>query len=461
MNREHEGTLAALLHGALKSVTITQSRAGGLHPRDYRRMVQRYRAVYDPTLRLHTFTFDIEIEDAKVKQPILNLLRTELAKFLREDRVYAATYAIHGGLGSGSSTEDILKSLLKAAIVNGPQAAAKAFYDESASGYLPYREYFLLSGIKVEKEVQVCDGISLVPLPNSTQHLPGFLSDLFRVDSSDFLSKTLLTVDMSVSPLLHRPEQDYTIQSGPDRHFNIAVRSADHPDFDLGKFFLALTLVGENPVFTAIRWTYLSDDSIFDLRISPGSGYSHDTRRASTTVFSEAQVREAVNLFGKITALPQGVYKRLQIPIDRWVKSKTHQGYVDRMIDLGIALESFYLCGIRDELSFRLRLRAALYLGDGIQQRTQLKKEVRQIYDIRSEAVHEGTVPEQVRVEGQTVRMSEFLERSQELFKRSLLKVIENGRLPDWDSIELGGEEETGDNTGEPDESQAVGSDRD
>ena len=248
---------------------------------------------------------------------------------------------------------------------------------------------------------------------------------------------------MSVSPLLHGPEQEYTIQSGPDRHFNIAVRSADAPDFDLGKFFLALTLVGEHPVFTAIRWTYLSDDHIFDLRTSPGSGYSLDKKSASTTEFSEAKVRQALALYGKIAALPENVSKQLQIPIDRWMKSKTHQGYVDKMIDLGLAMESFYLRGIRNELTFRFRLRASLYLEDGIEQRRRLMKDFRQIYDIRSKAVHEGTVPKQVRVEGQDVRMSEFLERAQELFKRSLLKVIKNGRLPDWDSIELGAVEET------------------
>ena len=460
MNREHERTLAALLGEALNSVTIAQ-RSGRIHPRDYTRMVQRYRAAYDVNLRFHTFLYDIEIGDANFKEAILNLLRDELKQFIYEDKTYAATYAIFGGMGSGSSIEDILKTLLKAAIVNGPKAAAKAFYDEIASGYLPYREYFLLSGIKVEKEVQVCDGISLVPLPSSTQHLPSFLSDLFRVDSRDFLSKTVLRVDMSVSPVLHRPEQDYTLQSGPDKHFNIAVRSADVPNFDLGKFFLALTLVGEHPVFSTIRWTYLSDEHIFDLRIGPGSGHSYDTRSASTTVFSEAQVREALDLYRKIISLPQKVHKQLQIPIDRWIKSKTHEGYVDKMIDLGIAFESFYLRGIRDELSFRFRLRASLYLEDGMEERRLLKKDFRQIYDIRSEAVHEGSVPKQVKVEGQDVQMREFFERSQELFKRSLLKVIENGQLPDWDTIELGGGDETDDDSGEPDESQAMGNDRD
>ena len=450
MDRECEALLEALLREALESVTITQSGAGNLAPNQYRLMVLRYRAVYSPGLLLQTFKIDTQVGNATVKETILSVLREELAQFLREDKTFVATYVIFGGRSSGSSIEDILKNLLKAAIVNGPKAAAKAFYDEVASGYLPYREFFLLSGIKVEKEVQVCDGISLVPLPNSTQHLPGFLSDLFSIDLSDFLSKTLLALDMSVSPLLHRPEQSYTFESSPHRHFNIAARSADNPDFDLGKFFLALTLIGEHPIFTTIRWTYLSDDRIFDLRLGPGSGFSQDTRSAFTTEFSEAQVRQALDLYGKITALPVKVYKQLQIPIDRWMKSKTHQGYVDKMIDLGIALESFYLRGIRDELSFRLRLRAALYLGDGIEQRIQLKKDFRQIYEIRSRAVHEGTAPEQVKVEGQDIRMGQFTERSQKLFKRSLLKVIENGRLPDWDNIELGGGEEADGHSSEP-----------
>ena len=419
-------------------------------------MVQRCRAVYDPNLRLHTFTCTIQTEDAIVKGHILHLLRRVLEQFLFEDRTYSATYAIFGGMGSGSSIEDILKSLLKAAIVVGPQGAAKAFYDEINSDNLLYQEYFILTGIRIEKEVQVCDGISLVPLPNSTQHLPSFLSHLFGLDSKHLLSKTILRMNMSVSPLLHRPEQNYTFQSLPDKHFNIAVHSADAPDFNLGKFLLALTLVGEHPVFSKISWTHLSDGPIFDLRIGPASGYSHDTRSSSSGVISEAQIREALDLYGKITALPQGVHKQLQIPIDRWMKSKSHQGYVDKMIDLGIAFESFYLRGIRNELSFRFRLRASLYLEDGMEKRRLLKKEFRQIYNIRSEAVHEGTVPEQVIVDGQRVRIREFLERSQGLFKRSLLKVIMSGHVPDWDSVELGGGKVT-DDSGEPKETQAIG----
>ena len=437
MNPENERPLADLLGEALSSVAITRGGSGRLDPRDYRRMVQRYRA-----------TYDVEIGDATVKERTLSLMRAELAQFLREDKTHSATYAIFGGPVSGSSIEYVLKNLLEAAIVNGPIAAARAFYGEIASGYLPYQQYFLLSGLTVEHEVQVGDGLSLIPLPNSTQYLPGFLPDRFRVDSTDFLSKTLLRVDMSVSPVLHKPEQGYTIQSGPETHFNISIRSTDLADFNPGKFFLALTLVGDHPVFSKITWMHLSDEHIFDLRRGSGSGYSQDARSASSAVFSEAQVHQAIELYRKITGLPRDVEGYLEIPIDRWIKSKTHQGYVDRMIDLGIAFESFYLRGIRNELSFRFRLRASLYLEDGVDQRALLKRRFGQIYEIRSQAVHEGTVPQQVGIEGHDVRMMDFYERSQELFKRSLLKVIEKGRVPNWGSIELRGGDEPDDDSG-------------
>ena len=224
-------------------------------------------------------------------------------------------------------------------------------------------------------------------------------------------------------------------------------------EFHPAKFAQALTFVGQHPVQIARRWTHLSDRHIFNLGLSGGSGYSDswvDIQSPSTT-FSKAQVQESRRPLSQDSRPSRGqvTNSRLKIPLDRWVKSKTNQGYVDKMIDLGVALESFYLRGIREELSFRLRLRAALYLEDGIEQRRRLKREFGEIYKIRSQAVHEGIVPRHVTVSGQNVQINEFIERSQELFKCSLLKVIENGQFPDWDTIELGGGEETEDRSSE------------
>lgn len=439
MNRNNQPVLEQILLEAMSSVTITRRGSQEkLAPNDFRTRVLVCRNRHNPSLLLDTSLYGPDIEDPAVREALLGLLRSELKEFLREDRTYAATYAIFGGLGSGSSIEDILKSLLKAAIVDTPQRAAMAFYAEISRGNLPFQEFFMLTGVKVENEAQVFDGISLVPLPNSTQHLPGYLPGSFGRDSSDFLSKTLLRVDMTVSPVLHRPEGDYTFESGPDKHFTRAVRSADLTDFNPAKFFQALTFVGGNPVLNAMSWTHMGDEHIFDLRLSPGSSYSWSSTNAPSAVISKAQVRDAAGLYRKIVALPEEVQKSLQIPIDRWMNSKTYQGHVDKMIDLGIAMESFYLRGIGEQLTFRFRLRGSLHLGEGVAERKRLIRQFGDIYKYRSQAVHEGTLPGHVPVDGQSIPMGQYIERSQDLFKRSLMKVIDAGVLPDWESIELG-----------------------
>ena len=421
-------------------MTITRGGSNKLAPRDYRLRVLTYRNRHNPSLLLDTFTYEPQIGDPRVREAVVDLLRSELKEFLHEDRTYTATFAIFGGLGSGSSIDEILKNLVKAAVVGTPQAAAKAFYDEIARGYLPFQEFFLLTGVKVESEVQVFDGISLIPLPNSTQDLPGYLPIFFGGrESPDVLSKTLLRVNMIVSPVLHRPKQNYTLRSGPDRHFTRAVLSTDQTDFNPAKFFQALTFVGGSPVLSALRWTHMSDEHIFGLRIGPGSGYSSSSIGAPSTTLSDAQVRDAADFYGKIMGLSQEVEKSLQIPIDRWMNSKTHQGYVDKMIDLGIAMESFYLRGISEQLTFRFRLRGSLHLGEDLVERKRLLREFRDIYKFRSQAVHEGTLPEQVTVDGQSIPIGQYIDRSQELFRRSLTKVIDTGVLPDWERLELGG----------------------
>ena len=73
-----------------------------------------------------------------------------------------------------------------------------------------------------------------------------------------------------------------------------------------------------------------------------------------------------------------------------------------------------------------------------MEERTRLNKELEAIYKYRSRAVHEGTLPDNVTVNGENVPMGQFIKRSQDLFKRCLLKVIESHQLPDWRTIELG-----------------------
>ena len=442
MNPENVTPLAELLREALKSVAITDSRLGHLHPNAYRQLVRRCKSTYEPTLRFQVHLYDIQIKDAAIAEAILNLLRQELQQYIRDDKTFSASFAIIGGAGGGSPIKDVLKNLMKEAIISGPENAARSFYASIARGYMVFQYYYLLTGIKVEEQVHVLDGISLIPLPNRTADLPAHLPSTFNVSAVEFLSKTLLKVDLSVSPILHMPTEAYTFASGPDEHFQTRIHSADVEDFHPGRFFHALTLVGEQPVQAALTWSHIRDYEIFHLSLGMGTG-SYSSSSASTaatsTDFSQTHIRQAVDIYHKIVDLPPEVLDHLEIPIDRWMRSKTQRGYVDKMIDLGIAFESFFLRGISHELTFRFSLRGSLYLGRNLEEVIRIMSELKELYRYRSRAVHEGTLPDKVSVNGESVAISQVIERGQELFKQSLLKVIECRNLPDWSTIELGG----------------------
>ena len=69
--------------------------------------------------------------------------------------------------------------------------------------------------------------------------------------------------------------------------------------------------------------------------------------------------------------------------------------------------------------------------------------EFRAIYNCRSDAVHKGKLDEKVKIGGESVPISKLIERAQDLCRQSIIKIMEDGRFPDWDSLILGGEAES------------------
>ena len=81
----------------------------------------------------------------------------------------------------------------------------------------------------------------------------------------------------------------------------------------------------------------------------------------------------------------------LEVPPKDIASSPTTRD-VDKMIDLGIALESLYLSG-RKNLSLKFRRRASWFLKKDEADRKALKKRFKKVYDLRCDAVHEGKLP--------------------------------------------------------------------
>ncbi len=99
---------------------------------------------------------------------------------------------------------------------------------------------------------------------------------------------------------------------------------------------------------------------------------------------------------------------------------------------LRIALESLFLDqGNNAELSFRLALRAAWYLGAEGDERSKIFDAVRDAYNIGSKAVHTG--------EGYDDVIPANLAAAQDICLTSILRRIrEGGKPPNWKKVVLG-----------------------
>ncbi|MDE0314980.1 MAG: HEPN domain-containing protein [Candidatus Poribacteria bacterium] len=293
-----------------------------------------------------------------------------------------------------------------------------------------------MEGIKIKTETPIFEGIRLVCLPNSTSELPPYARNLyihpFDISTGSFLGKALLIIDYSVFPIFHKPFDSTTIQEYRkllNRTFRVEIngdKSVDSylADFSGELFCQALSLACNSAVQAARKWRFLADDEIFNLNYGTGGSV------------------RITGLFGNsVEAGQMETLEKLKIPIGRWIKSHTSQISDDRMIDLGIAFESLYLSGIesKNEIRFRFSLHAAWYLGEDKEHREGLMKKFKTIYDWRSKVVHTGKLPNKTKNTPFTRQeINVFIKEAQDLCRDSIMKILEDGKFPDWNDLILG-----------------------
>ena len=136
----------------------------------------------------------------------------------------------------------------------------------------------------------------------------------------------------------------------------------------------------------------------------------------------------------------------LQLAIRRLTLAAARNDEKDRLLDLMIAAEALFLAGDgQAELSFKLALRAALYLGDGSSVRRDIFKHFRRAYDLRSKIAH-GEDPPVLALKGSEMSSSEFVSAMADYLHRAVIKAAKQisqepkspKKLMDWDSLMFG-----------------------
>ena len=436
---------------------------------EYRESIQAYRRAYRPDLTATMLNYYPEICDNVIKSKLLNCIKAELAEYIRAHKPvripgYAETIQTaadsmsHGRQPIGYPIEYLLKKILEIAIAGGVEKAILALDKCTKETTGVFQKIIFLKGVGVGnffeyreqlEEVQVSSGIRLVSLPTYPAELPPYLFEdvvsimQYGTVPINFYGKTLMVIDYEVSPLFFKPPADSNDGSDP---FQISIKDAEFPNFDVTKFCQALSLSCNFAVEAALTWQYADEDEIFNLRTGSYTGGADripidvpgDGRR-----ISETQIPEIKHLYNSLVNLNSSVEGKLKIPIERWIKSKADKELIDKIIDLGIAFESLYLSeGTREQLTLQFRLRASWHLGKDKEHRKKLMDKFKEIYNLRSQAVHSGKIPKKVRIRKgeELTTTSEFIAKAQDLCRGSIMKILEDGEFPDWNDLILGEE---------------------
>lgn len=135
----------------------------------------------------------------------------------------------------------------------------------------------------------------------------------------------------------------------------------------------------------------------------------------------------------------------IRLAIERLAIARSRFSSAEKVIELGTCLEILLMHEVaadqKAEISFKMRLRAAWLLGESAERRREVYKLVQRLYDLRSKAVHNGTITgSKKRGELSSHDISSVLAQTDSLCVDLIRHILFKG-TPDWNSVVLGGSE--------------------
>ena len=341
--------------------------------------------LYQPdSIPLH-FLYELQLPPSSLRESIMSTVADALRDYTLNDRVQVPLTVAGYSFGDGFPVDAIVDKLVELAVLFGPEDAARAFMS-SLSDQRCSLEYFLLfDGVSTPFPIEIYDGIRLVPLPTSSAELPGWLPPLTveEIPITTFLGSSVLAIRRSVSPRYQIPSQSETLV--------FKTESTGDPQFDEEEFCRALSLACQARVQSKVRWQNVHQKEIAALHGGGSRVTSYNLGQHSTSItLSEETVSHARALYESLRSLEQKTRRAIDVPLTRWIASLENKTLVDQVIDLGIALEAIYAGDGSEEVGFRLRIRAAHHLRQDVSDRKAVIHLVRQLYRLRSQAVHNG-----------------------------------------------------------------------
>ena len=370
---------------------------------------------------------DVEIEPQVFEDYVADLKRDqEMARF------DSAFVTVPTGYGAGTSLAPIARLLLARAIVSGDvSGTVETFRSYIEKNSAPMIAVMAVWGAKTTREVRLGPDILLLPLTSVPPSWPRWealghtpIPSSGSRDLTSSPASAALVTDLDFGPIFYWPTEGGFFSAAAQQR----TTSAFH---DLDEARMLLSLLG---ISTSLKlfWVHPKDPL---MRAGANAGWLSGRERFDGKDV-EVDVDDAEALAAVYFGMdPTRRQETLHIPLDRLERAIRGDDLADRSIDLGIALEALLLHELDDdrgELRFRLSLRGAWLGGIDPQERAKIQRTLKDVYDLRSSAVHTGRVePNQ--------KNYETIASGTSLCRQLILKMIQADGRVDWSTLLLGG----------------------
>ena len=260
MNDTEIRALENLLRQAVNSAVIKDSYRGyPIATTEYLALLASHRQSFDPDQRMLAARFQPEIPVSSVRKRLLDVIRSTLGQYIHNDKLQSATI-VTGGALDGFEISDLMSHLITIAFVRGPQHAAQSFYECAENTHVEMQFITLLDGIRIERDIEISEGIRLVPIPNSASDFPSYIITRSFGHYTEYYGKTLIILDERVSPIFAHPSE---MSKKSVRPFIRSNRNTVYQDFNVGEFCEALSLSVNHIVNYIAWWTHVDQDEAY------------------------------------------------------------------------------------------------------------------------------------------------------------------------------------------------------
>jgi hypothetical protein len=333
----------------------------------------------------------------------------------------------------------LAQSLLFISLTESPQQAVQSLDKFLKLEHVPVEFVYALYGVKLPREVKLTPDLKLVPfndIPESVNK-KNFIGYGHQVNRELF-SFSIYPTAAFVKNFRSSPQ----VKHAPK---GTGSRTEAYEDQEISDACLWLCLIGDTRPIVVVSWFNVADWVPFARHsINCLTPYVPDilfkTWIHKVPEFTETDIVKVQELHRKFEAIKKTDKEKLRIPLARLNQALWHSKQVDKAIDLGIALEALLISeGTKEQLSLTFGLRGAWLLGDTSDSRVKLFEEFKNIYDIRSRAVHRGIVKPIEKLNNKDIVVGELLDRGFDYCRRVIYKIICDGKFPEWESLVLGG----------------------